>query len=59
MAVIREAVYADIPAIFAIRIAVKENAATLERLAELGITPASVRDSLVSNYKGWVADIEG
>jgi hypothetical protein len=34
MVAIREANLADIPAIFAVRTAVKENAASIERLAE-------------------------
>jgi GNAT superfamily N-acetyltransferase len=59
MVQIREAVLNDIPAIFAIRTAVKENSATMQRLAELGITPAYISEGLKSHYKGWVADDDG
>jgi ribosomal protein S18 acetylase RimI-like enzyme len=59
MVAIREANLADIPAIFAVRTAVKENAATIERLAELGITPALVGDALKSHCKAWVTNLDG
>ena len=53
---IREAVIGDIPAIFSVRIAVRENPASMERLRELGITPESVANDLISSCKGWVAE---
>lgn len=59
MVQIREAVLTDIPAIFAVRTAVKENSATMQRLAEIGITPISVAEALQSHCKGWVADDDG
>lgn len=55
---IREATADDVPAIFAIRIAVKENAASMARLAELGITPESVCKALKENCKAWVAECD-
>jgi GNAT superfamily N-acetyltransferase len=52
---IREATSSDIPAIFSIRTAVNENAASLARLLELGITPDSVAEAFGAQCKGWVA----
>jgi GNAT superfamily N-acetyltransferase len=56
--IIREATADDVPAIFAIRTAVKENDASMQRLAELGITPESVGEALKENCKGWVAQCD-
>jgi GNAT superfamily N-acetyltransferase len=56
---IREAVFGDIPAIFSVRIAVRENPASMEWLRELGITPKSVANDMNSSSKGWVADNRG
>jgi GNAT superfamily N-acetyltransferase len=58
MFIIREATAGDVPAIFVIRTAVKENAASMARLAELGITPASVEEAFKSHCKGWVAQCD-
>jgi len=52
----RPAAAADIPAIFDIRTAVRENAISLERLAEVGITPTSVLASLGNTRRGWVME---
>jgi GNAT superfamily N-acetyltransferase len=49
---------ADIPAVFEIRTAVSENAISMERLAEVGITPASVLVSLGKTRRGWVTENE-
>jgi GNAT superfamily N-acetyltransferase len=57
--VFREATLADVPAMFEVRTSVIENAMSWERLAELGITPASVAASLMTDCKGWVAERDG
>ena len=57
--VFREATIADVPAMFDVRTAVTENAMSWERLAELGITPASVAASLMTDCRAWVAELQG
>lgn len=52
---IRAATADDIPAIFDIRTSVRDNAITLARLAEVGITPESVRSTLGTTRQGWIA----
>ena len=54
--VFREATVADVPAMFAVRTSVVENAMTWEQLAALGITPATVATSLMTHRKAWVAE---
>ena len=51
---LRPATAADVPAIFDIRTSVGENAITLEKLAAVGITPASVTATLGKSRHGWV-----
>lgn len=53
---IREAATTDMPAIFAIRLAVRENAATGESLARMRITHESVAASFTGHSTGWVAE---
>ncbi len=45
---------ADLPAVFEIRTAVVENAVTMARLEELGVTPVSLAAALKTHSKGWV-----
>jgi GNAT superfamily N-acetyltransferase len=54
--VLREATVADVPAMFDVRTAVRENAMSWEQLADVGITPASVAASLMTHRKAWVAE---
>jgi GNAT superfamily N-acetyltransferase len=51
----RVAKEADVPAIFAVRTSVTENALTIEELTERGVTNASVAASFTKDSKGWVA----
>ena len=53
--IFREATAADLPGITRVRTSVVENALTIERLEERGITEASVAASFLSDSKGWVA----
>lgn len=55
---VRPATVADVPAMFAIRTAVLENAVTVGQLAALGITPASVEASLQKHCRAWVVEQE-
>jgi GNAT superfamily N-acetyltransferase len=52
---LRPATAADIPAIFAIRLAVRENAMTLAGLAANGVTPDAVAGLLATTAAGWMA----
>ena len=54
--IFREATVADVPAMFDVRTSVVENAMTWEQLANLGITPATVAASLMTDHKAWVAE---
>ena len=49
----------DVPAMFDIRVSVRENKATLEGLHNAGIDAATVEDYLVRNGRGWVAEDDG
>jgi GNAT superfamily N-acetyltransferase len=51
---LRAATPVDVPAIFEIRTAVRENAITIEKLAAVGITPGTVVATLGSVRRGWV-----
>lgn len=55
----REMTAADMTQIFAVRVATPENAVTLERLAEKGVTPASLSAAIQSDAKGWVCEEDG
>jgi len=53
--IIRRAAPADIPALFAIRTAVRENHMSLAQLAEIGVTSESVADMLCKdNVACWI-----
>ncbi|MEB4613123.1 GNAT family N-acetyltransferase [Leucobacter sp. M11] len=56
---IRLAREADTEAIFAVRIAVRENVLTMTQLAELGVTPESFREGLRTAPATWVAEAAG
>ena len=55
----REITDADVPALFPVRVATRENALSLEELAALGITPASVREMNGASHRGWLCEEEG
>ena len=55
----RRATAADIPALFRIRTAVRENALSRARLAAAGVTPRSVRDLLGTTGAAWIAEEAG
>jgi GNAT superfamily N-acetyltransferase len=56
---IREITKADIPDLFAVRVATHENRLTRDELAALGITEASVRGRLDGCVKGWLCEADG
>jgi GNAT superfamily N-acetyltransferase len=55
---IREATLADVEATFQVRALTRENAISRERLATLGVTPASVASAMTGgSYRSWVAEV--
>lgn len=57
--IIRLANQADINAIFEIRTSVRENHLSHDQLAELGITPETIRQAILGAPCVWVADVDG
>jgi len=57
--ILRTAFQADIPAIFDVRTSVKENHISLERMAEMGITPQTIAAALTAQPCIWVAEQDG
>lgn len=57
--IIRAATESDVPAIFDVRMSVRENRATFESLADLGVTPESMRAILGTAAHAWVAEEGG
>jgi ribosomal protein S18 acetylase RimI-like enzyme len=55
----REITRDDIPALFAVRIATRENTLSLEELAALGITEESVRGMMETTHRGWLCAVDG
>ncbi len=52
----REITPRDIPAVFDVRIAVRENAYTREGLYSEGITEPAVEDMLGTSHRGWLCE---
>lgn len=58
--VFREATLADVEATFEVRASTRENPISKERLASLGITPATVSAAMEGgSYRSWVCEVEG
>lgn len=55
--IFREIGEADIPSVFAIRLATDENQFTMEELEKHGITPQSVQQKLETTGKGWLCEL--
>jgi ribosomal protein S18 acetylase RimI-like enzyme len=49
----------DIAGVFAVRTSTRENPVSMDRLAELGINPDSIREDLARRCRGWVAIQDG
>ena len=56
---IRLANPADINAIFDIRTSVQENHLSHDQLAEMGITPETMRQAILETPCAWVAEVDG
>ena len=55
----REIAEGDVPELFAVRTATRENTLSLEDLAALGITGTSVREMIRTTHKGWLCEACG
>lgn len=55
----REVTPADLPALFLVRIATKENIVTREFLTSIGITVESLTAALASTHRGWLCEVDG
>ena len=55
----REIRQADVPALFEVRVATRENAYSLEELQALQITEATVRRKLETTHAGWLCEVDG
>ncbi|MEH2401622.1 GNAT family N-acetyltransferase [Nostoc sp.] len=56
---IREAQLEDVETLFHIRTSVIENYQSREELATLGITPKAIATMLQSDFRAWIAEIDG
>ena len=56
---IRPITQADIPALFIVRPQTRENAMTVEELAEIGITPESISEAIEGSHRGWLYEQAG
>ena len=57
--VIRPATVADVDAMFNIRTSVRENALTVEELAQIGVTPETIASAIGDAPCAWVAEVQG
>lgn len=57
--IFREITADDVPALFAVRVATRENSYTLAELDELGITVPSVTAMLTTSHRGWLCEVDG
>lgn len=49
----------DVPELFSVRIATRENRMTMQALAAMGITPGSTIEALAHSVAGWLCEIDG
>ena len=55
----REITETDLPSLFDVRIATRENNLSCVQLASMGITEASVAAMLHTSHRGWLCEING
>lgn len=56
---VRLATPVDVEAIFDIRTSVRENHISRERMAEMGITPASIKEMILGAPCTWLGEVDG
>ena len=54
----REIVKADIPELFVVRVATRENALSREQLAKLGINEETLSTMMDSSHRGWLCEVD-
>ncbi len=58
--VYREMTVLDLPAVFELRVATRENAVTMQELEEdYGITPRSLAEAMATHVRGWLCEDAG
>ena len=55
---IREIIESDIPSLFKVHVATRENAMTLDELTGVGVTEESIRDVIKGTHRGWLYEID-
>lgn len=58
-ALIRPANTADVDAIFHIRTSVKENHLSRDQMADMGITPEAIKETIAAEPCAWLAEVDG
>lgn len=56
---IRKIEHDDVPALFLVRVATRENALSLDQLASLGITEATIHEAIDGSHAGWLYEDQG
>lgn len=56
---IRKITQDDVPALLKVRVATRENAMSLEQLADIGVTEESVSSGIEGTYCGWLWEEDG
>jgi ribosomal protein S18 acetylase RimI-like enzyme len=56
---IREIEHKDVPALFPVRIATRENRMSIDELASIGITADSMQAAIQGTHKGWLSEDNG
>jgi len=59
MLTFREIILADVPSLFVVRVATRQNAYTMEELARLGITGEFVSIMIDTTHRGWLCEEDG
>ena len=57
--VIREIVENDVPSLFRVRVATRENAMSLDELEGVGVTEDSIRAAIKGTHRGWLCEENG
>lgn len=56
---IRRIEHQDVPALFVVRVATRENVLSLDQLASLGITEATIHEEIEGSHAGWLYEDQG
>lgn len=56
---IRRIEHQDVPALFVVRVATRENVLSLDQLASLGITEATIHEAIEGSHAGWLYEDQG